>query len=277
VRIATLNDIHGNLPALEAVLADVEAAAVDRIVLGGDIAMGPMPRETLERLFSLGDRVVALHGNADRELVSVFDGGPPGRSISDEWREAAGWASRSLERRHRDYLAGLPPALTLHVDGVGEVLFCHATPRNDVEIFTEASPDERVAPMFAGVRSDLVVCGHTHMQFERRIGDVRVVNAGSVGMPYAEPGAYWLLLGPGVELRRTAYDLDAAAALVRATGFPMAEDFAANNVLRPPSTAEATATFERMARVTRRDVRQAAGRRPRDDAAEPPRSDDGRE
>jgi diadenosine tetraphosphatase ApaH/serine/threonine PP2A family protein phosphatase len=127
------------------------------------------------------------------------------------------------------------------------VLFCHATPRNDLEIFTEASPDEHVGPMFAGVRGDLVVCGHTHMQFERRISDVRVVNAGSVGMPYAEPGAYWLLLGPSVEPRRTAYDLDTAAALIRATDFPAAEDFAANNVLRPASTAEATAIFERMA------------------------------
>jgi len=247
MRIATLNDIHGNLPALEAVLADVEAAGVDRIVLGGDVALGPMPRQTLDRLFDLGDRVVALHGNGDRELVSVFDGSPPDPSTTDAWREAAGWAGHSLERRHRDYLAGLPPTLTLEVDGVGEVLFCHATPRNDLEVFTEASPDARVAPMFAGVRSDLVVCGHTHMQFDRRIGDVRVVNAGSVGMPYAEPGAYWLLLGPGVQLRRTAYDLDGAAARIRATDFPAAEDFAANNVLRPPSTAEVIAIFERRA------------------------------
>jgi predicted phosphodiesterase len=249
-RIAALNDIHGNLPALEAVLADVEAAGVERIVLGGDIAFGPMPRETLERIFSLGERVVALYGNADRELVSVFDGGAPNPSFPDEMREAIGWAGHSLERRHRDYLAGLPPTLTFDVDGIGEVLFCHATARNDLEIFTEASPDERVAPMFAGVRSLLAVCGHTHMQFDRRIGDVRVVNAGSVGMPYAEPGAYWLLLGPGVEFRRTAYDLDSAAARIRATDYPAAEDFAANNVLRPASTAEVTAIFEQRASLS---------------------------
>jgi diadenosine tetraphosphatase ApaH/serine/threonine PP2A family protein phosphatase len=209
-----------------------------------------MPRETLERIFSLGERVVALHGNADRELVSVFDGGAPNPSFPDETREAIGWAGHSLERRHRDYLAGLPPTLTFDVDGIGEVLFCHATPRNDLEIFTEASPDERVAPMFAGVRSLLAVCGHTHMQFDRRIGDVRVVNAGSVGMPYAEPGAYWLLLGPGVEFRRTAYDLDSAAAWIRATDYPAAEDFAANNVLRPASTAEVTAIFEQRASLS---------------------------
>lgn len=247
MRVAALDDIHGNLPALEAVLAEVDAAGVDCIVLGGDIAAGPMPAETLDLLFGLGDRVVALHGNADRELVGVFDGEPPSPSIPEAWREAALWCGRSVERRHRDYLAGLPPALTLDVDGVGEVLFCHATARNDVEIFTAVSPEERVAPMFAEVSADLVVCGHTHTQFDRRIGGLRVVNAGSVGMPYAEPGAYWLLLGPGVELRRTDYDLEAAAARIRATGYPAAEEFAAHNVLRPPSAAEATAFFERAA------------------------------
>lgn len=245
MRIAALNDVHGNLPALEAVLADVDTAGVDRIVLGGDIATGPMPAETLDLVFSLGDRVVALHGNADRELVRVFDGSPPDPSLPAALREAIAWAAGSLERRHRDYLAGLPPTLTFDVDGVGGVLFCHASPRNDTEIFTTESPDGRVAPMFAEVRSQVVVCGHTHMQFERRIGDVRVVNAGSVGMPYAPPGAYWLRLGPGVEFRRTGYDLARAAALIRATAFPLAEDFAANNVLKPASAAEAIAIFER--------------------------------
>jgi predicted phosphodiesterase len=192
----------------------------------------------------MGDRVVALHGNADRELVSVFDGGEIDTRIPAEFREAIRWAGRSLQRRHRDYLAGLPPTLTFAVDGVGEVLFCHASPRNDLEVFTVASPEERVAPMLAGVTADLVVCGHTHMQFDRRIAGVRVVNAGSVGMPYADPGAYWLLLGPDVELRRTEYDLERAAARVRATDYPMAEDFAASNVLRPATAEEAIAVFE---------------------------------
>jgi len=249
MQVAVLNDIHGNVPALEAVLADVEAAGADLIVLGGDIASGPMPAETLDLLLRLGERVVALHGNADREQVRLFDGGLPDPGVPPEWREAVTWAGQRLARRHRDYLAGLPPTLTYRVDGVGEVLFCHATPRNDLEIFTAASPDERVLPMLAGVRSDLVVCGHTHMQFDRRVGEVRVVNAGSVGMPYGDPGAYWLRLGPDVDLRRTAYDLDAAAARIRATDYPAAEDFASNNVLRPASAAEATAIFERAART----------------------------
>ena len=248
MRIATLNDIHGNLPALEAVLADVDAAGVDLIVLGGDIAAGPMPAETLDLLLSLGDRVAALHGNADRELVAVFDGAPPDPAIPEGQREGLVWTARSLARRHRDHLAGLPPTVTVAVDGTGEVLFCHASPRNDVEIFTVASPDEHVAPMLVGVRADVVVCGHTHMQFDRSVGGVRVVNAGSVGMPYGPPGAYWLLLGPEVELRRSEYDLGEAAARIRASGHPGAEEFAARNVLGPPTAAEATEFFERAAR-----------------------------
>jgi hypothetical protein len=121
------------------------------------------------------------------------------------------------------------------VEGVGDVLFCHATPRNDVDIFTRVTPDDLVLPAFAGVAADLVVCGHTHMQFDRAVGPFRVVNAGSVGMPFQDPGAYWLILGPRIELRRTVYDLEAAAERVRRTAYPQADDFATNNILRPPS------------------------------------------
>src|SRR5439155_23988438 len=119
----------------------------------------------------------------------------------------------------------------------GDVLFCHATPRNDVDVFTRLTPEERLLPIFAGAAANVVVCGHTHMQFDRTVGGVRVVNAGSVGMPYGEPGAYWLLLGPGIRLRHTSYDLEKAAARLRDTKYQQAEDFAATNVLRPPSEA----------------------------------------
>lgn len=244
MRIAALYDIHGNVPALEAVLREVESAGVDLIVLGGDVSLGPMPTETLELLWELGDRVLGLHGNTDREQVTVFDGGPPNSRMREPVRESVVWSARALTHRHRDYLAGLPPTLTFEVDGVGRVLFCHATPQNDEDIFTAESADERVLPMLAGVDADLVVCGHTHMQFDRWFENVRVVNAGSVGMPFAEPGAYWLLLGPAVELRRTEYDLEDAAARVRGTAYPMAEEFAATNVLRPPSAADMMARFE---------------------------------
>ena len=194
MEIAALYDVHGNLPALEAVLADVPAEAA--IVVGGDVAAGPFPHETLERLRALGDRVHWLRGNADRELT-------PGEEDLAPW-EMLEWVRGRLSEEEIAFLHGLPPTVQL-----GRTLFCHATPKNDVDIFTDQTPEERIAPQFAGVDADLVVCGHTHIQFERTIAGVRVVNAGSVGMAYEEePGAYWLLLAPEVEWRRSPYELD---------------------------------------------------------------------
>jgi len=205
VRVAALYDVHGNLPALEAVLAEVPDDAV--ILLGGDVAAGPRPSETLERLQALGDDVLWIRGNADRELDPDEVGMAPANVI--------GWVRDQLSEEQIAFLHGLPERLELDVDGVGRVLFCHATPQNDTDIFLEGTPEQRVAPSFVGVEADLVVCGHTHMQFSREVAGIRVVNAGSVGMPYDdEPGAYWLALGPDVEHRRTPYDpagLDASA------------------------------------------------------------------
>jgi predicted phosphodiesterase len=200
--VAALYDVHGNLPALDAVLADVPDDAA--VVVGGDVAFGPFPSETLERLRGLGDRVHWIRGNADRELTPGEEGLAPAAMIE--------WVRARLTPEQTAFLHGLPPTLELDVDGVGRVLFCHATPQNDVDIFTSITPVERVAPSFAGVTADLVVVGHTHMQFDREIAGTRVVNAGSVGMAYEDtPGAYWALLphdGGHVELTMTPYALD---------------------------------------------------------------------
>jgi putative phosphoesterase len=197
MRVAALYDVHGNLPALEAVLADVPDDAA--IVVGGDVAAGLFPAETLERLRALGDRVHWIRGNADRELTPGEEGLAPAAMIE--------WVRARLTPEQIAFLHALPPSVTLEVDGVGRVLFVHATPRNDVDIFTDRTPEDRVAPCFAGVDADLVVCGHTHTQFDREIAAVRVVNAGSVGMAYEDaPGAYWALLGPGVEHRQTSFE-----------------------------------------------------------------------
>ena len=189
MRVAALYDIHGNLTALDAVLAEVDA---DVIVIGGDTVMGPMPSETLERLRGLDGDVRFIRGNADREVYEDKPGLAP--------HEAFEYARSRLSAEQIEFLRGLPLTLS-----IGRVLFCHATPRNDEEIFTKISPDERWREALAGVDADVVVCGHTHVQFDRRIGDIRLVNAGSVGMPYEhEPGAYWALLdGTDVELRHT--------------------------------------------------------------------------
>jgi putative phosphoesterase len=189
VRVAALYDIHGNLTALDAVLAEVDA---DVILVGGDTVMGPMPSETLERLRSLSGDVRFIRGNADREVYDEKPGHAP--------HDAFEYTRSRLLAEQVEFLRTMPLTVS-----IGRVLFCHATPRNDEEIFTKISPDERWREALAGVDADVVVCGHTHVQFDRRIGDIRLVNAGSVGMPYEdEAGAYWALLdGTDVELRRT--------------------------------------------------------------------------
>lgn len=191
MRVAALYDIHGNLPALDAVLAEVDA---DVVVVGGDFVAGPWPAETYARLRSLDGDVRFVRGNADREVVEEAPGRAP-----PELMEFV------RERLSADALAFLR-TLPLTVS-VGRVLFCHATPRNDEEIFTRISPEESWRAALQGVDAEVVVCGHTHIQFDRRIGDVRLVNAGSIGMPYErEPGAYWALLdGTDVEFRHTRY------------------------------------------------------------------------
>ncbi|HKV57826.1 MAG TPA: metallophosphoesterase family protein [Ktedonobacteraceae bacterium] len=249
MKIAALYDIHGSLPALNAVLEELEEVQPDLIVVGGDIVPGPIPRQTLERLSQLGDQVRTIRGNGDREVTATFDGLPFPPGMSEGVREVTRWTAGQLEQSQRDFLAQLPEQLTLHIEGLGDILFCHATPRNDVEIFTPITPQERLNTIFSGVEQQVVVCGHTHMQFDMRVGSIRILNAGSVGMAYADhPGAYWLLLGPeGVEFRRTEYDLEEAAQRVRNSGYPQALDFAEENILKVPTAAEATEVFERMA------------------------------
>ena len=249
-RVAALYDIHGNLPALEAVLAEVEREDVDAVVVGGDVLPGPMPRETLALLRGLERPVAFIRGNGEREVLSVRGGAEPA-GLPEPVADVLRWVAAGLTEEEEAALRAWPPTLRVEVAGVGSVLFCHATPESDSEIFTRKTPENALLPLFADVAADVVVCGHTHMAFDRRVGRVRVVNAGSVGMPFGEPGARWLLLGPRVEPRRTDYDLAAAAARIRATDYPQAETFAAVDVLRPRSQAEVLEAFERAA--ARRD------------------------
>jgi putative phosphoesterase len=238
--VAVLADIHGNLPALEAVLADVAISGADDLMICGDVASGPLPVETLEVLRAL-PRARFVRGNADRGLVNSFDGEKLPRLPGP----AFDWCASQLSREDRDFLASFTEPVSVEVEGVGRVLFCHGSPRSDEEMMTAETPDARLREFLAGVEADVVVCGHTHMPFDRVVNGVRVINPGSVGMPYGEPGAFWALLGPEVEFRRTDYDREAAAARIRRSAWPGAQEFASSNVVTVPSVSDAMAFFKK--------------------------------
>jgi predicted phosphodiesterase len=247
--VAVLCDIHGNLPALRAVLEDIEREAAEAIVIGGDVATGPLPAETLVRLASLGDRALFVRGNADREILEACAHGLRDVAAAEgpTWRAAAYAASR-INQGQRDFLASFAERVELDIEGLGPTLFCHGSPRSDSESITTATSDDRLRSILGGSSAKVVVCGHTHRQFDRRIDGRRVVNAGAVGMPYeGRRGAYWALLGPDVALRRTEYDHDAAMAELRAGGFPDTDEMLLESLLEPADPDEVAEFFERQA------------------------------
>ena len=245
MKIAALYDTHGNLPALEAVLAEISGEDFDAIVIGGDVIPGPLPSETIARLRGIDQPLYCLQGNGEREILAMRAGIHTG-TVPARFREVMQWAVDALTDADARWIAQWGRTFTLAMPGVGEVLFCHATPRNDTEIFTRVTPDDVLRPIFDHLGVSLVVCGHTHMPFVRQIGPTRVINAGSVGMPYGEPGAYWLALGSDIELRRTTYDLDRAAARIAASAYPHAEQFAQQHVRQPPSVEQMLEAFSKV-------------------------------
>lgn len=228
MRVAALYDVHGNLPALEAVLAEVEREGVDAIVVGGDIASGPpQPREVVELVRSLPE-AHCIRGNADRLRDPEF---------ADD--EGLAWLLERLDEEQADWLVSLPFSVVLD-----DTLYVHATPVDDTTVVTELTTEEKLAGLLRDVEQPRVVAGHTHMQLERRVGERLFVNPGSVGWPYeGRPGAYWAILGEGVELRHTDYDRERAAQLVRASRHPRAEEIAAENILVSAPRAEALEVF----------------------------------
>ncbi|HXW54341.1 MAG TPA: metallophosphoesterase family protein [Candidatus Cybelea sp.] len=244
MRVAALYDIHGNLPALEAVLSEVCREGIDRIIVGGDVLPGPLARESLEYLRALEIPTQFILGNGEVAVLEQMAGQQPA-SVPEPYRPMIRWNAEQLDSGQRRFIESWPKTVGLEMPGSGEVLFCHATPGDENQIFTRATPENRLRALFTGIRADVVVCGHTHMQFDRVVGDIRVVNAGSVGMPFGSPGADWLLVGREIQLRHTGYDLARAAERIRATNYPEANAFAAHNVLEPPSEAVMLAAFAR--------------------------------
>ena len=238
MRVLALYDVHGNIDALEAVLADPAAAAPDAVVVGGDAVPGPFARATLDRLEGLGGPVHWIRGNGEREVARAVGAGP--RAADDVVARYAAVTARELGDDRALALGKLP--LTLELDGV---LFCHATPRDDEEILTRLSSAERWADAFGDVTTSLVVAGHTHQQDDRWIGAVRFVNAGSVGLPYeGDAAARWALVVDGEpELRTTIYDATAAGRRMLEAGWPDARSVEAA-LVDPVDPAFVTRLFE---------------------------------
>jgi len=246
MRVAAIYDIHGNLPALDAVLHEIRQEKVDHIVGGGDVLPGPMPSETLDRLRDLDTPTHFIYGNGEVAVLQQMAGNEPS-AVPQTFRPIIRWNAEQLHPDHQQWLSSWPKKLTLEIAGLGPVLFCHATPQNENDIFTRLTPEARLLPIFEGLPASIIVCGHTHMQFDRTIGHTRIVNAGSVGMPFGKPGAHWLLLGPDIQFRHTTYDLANAAEQIRSTAYPQAHDFAARNILNPPTEQEMLEIFNRAA------------------------------
>ena len=220
--MAALYDVHGNLPALAAAVAEVEALQPDLVGIGGDVAGGPLPVETLRLVSGLACLNVYGRGNGDR-APDAFE-------------------AERLSPEQRATMAAWPLSVSVAIDGLGDVCFCHATPRSDEELVTAITPADAVAPMLAGVAAPLIVCGHVHVRFDRTVAGHRLVNPGSVGMPYqgVTGVAFWGIFGPDVEFRQTTYDREAFDQALARRGYPHPDHF------DPAPADEVTAHFERL-------------------------------
>jgi predicted phosphodiesterase len=235
--VAALYDVHGNLPALAAVLEDARFGAAARVVVGGDVVAGPQPREVLDALLAL-PAASFVRGNGDRWVTGVGEPDVP-PALVEETR----WCAGRLDDDARALVRAWPASTMLDVPGLGEVLFCHATPGSDLTLLTPGTPDADVAAELEGTPQPVVVCGHIHVAYERRVGAQLVVNPGSVGRPNERPpGAYWALLGgePAVQLLHTPYDVERTIAAAAAAGYPAA---GLAEALREPPDAQATIAF----------------------------------
>lgn len=241
--VAVLSDIHGMLPALQRVLAEPAVREAELIVVTGDHTWGPEPAAVLDRLTALGDRVLLVRGNADRELLQMSRGIDVG--LGDD--PLSVWGAAQLTQHHQELLDRMPEHITLEIEGFGPAHFSHATPRNDEEVVLVDSRPDRWAEIFDDLPDEVqtVVCGHTHMPFVRLADRRLVVNPGSVGLPYGRVGAHWATLDRGaVTLHRTLYNTgDLIREAAAGSSFPGIRDWLEENVRTPASDFDALAAF----------------------------------
>jgi putative phosphoesterase len=233
-RVAVLSDVHGNAVALEAVLAEADRERPDLFVFGGDLTWGAEPTATWKLAVERAWSAVFIRGNADRAVLE-------GRAETDREK----WMQESHSPEALSFIGQFEEQAVVDVDGLGPVRFCHGSPRSDEECVTPDTPAERVREFMDGLDERVLVTAHVHIQFDRDVAGIRSVNPGSVGLPYqGRPGAYWALLGPGVELRRTEYDLSRAVEAYRESGFPDPEQLV-EMLEHSPSPAEVIEDAER--------------------------------
>ena len=235
-----LGDVHGNAVALAVVLDEVRQERVDLVLWTGDLSWGGEPSETLELVRSVGVPARYVRGNAERALLELRDG------RGETPTERATWMVAQHTEEDLAFLESFEHSHSVEIDALGETFFCHGSPRSDEELLTAGTPDERILAAASGIDARVLVTGHTHAQYDRRVDELRAVNPGSVGMPYeGVPGAYWTILGPEVEPRRTDYDLGEAIARLRASGFPDAEPLV-ETLAEPPTAAQMIEHAERL-------------------------------
>jgi putative phosphoesterase len=241
-KVAVISDVHTNIAALSAVLAEIDTEDVDLVVSCGDLTWGSEPDETVALMRALGQRALFVRGNGERAVLEISAGERTAEGAREEWVPARHSAD-SLA-----FLAAIPFSIVIEITGLGPVRFCHGSPRSDHEIVTRGTPAERFTELSNAIDERILVTGHTHMQFDRQVAGRRSINPGSVGLPYheAEPGtAYWALLGPDVILRQTRYDVAPATAVGARVGDPSAAKIT-DLLMSPPRPAEVIEKAERL-------------------------------
>ena len=240
---AFVSDIHANTSAFEAVLAELAAAPVDALVLNGDITWGSFPGRTVD-LIRAAQRefayVVLIRGNGDRALLELADG------VRSAQRPREAWMLAAHRATDVDLLRTVVFQIDIELPGLGVVRACHGSPRADIETITSGTSIERLAEATAGVAADVLLTGHTHLQFDRPVDGLesirRSVNPGSAGIPYGveKPGAYWVRVDQErahpFDFRVTGYDLNGYIEAMLNTDDPVRETIA--ELLRRPPTAE---------------------------------------
>jgi putative phosphoesterase len=244
-RVAVLSDVHGNHPALRAVLAvlETELAApdpVDTVVFLGDLTWGPEPRAVLKAASTLPVPTYFVRGNAERavsELAAGTRAAVAGRSLDAWMLDAHGEAGIAQ-------VSGFAQAVTLATP-IGATWFSHGSPRSDIELLTPATSAERLTAATAGITERIIVHGHTHLQYQRAVGDLTVIAPGSVGIPYATgdtPGARWAIIDESITLRTTPYDIEEAIHAAERAGYPSTGY--ARHLRTPPTLEEIIADAE---------------------------------